>query len=135
MVRWHLRPGYLSNFKKPSEKAIYRYFRDTKEEAVSTALLSLADQRSTCGPATTQQDQEHHEKICLDLLGRYFQKKKEKPFKRLITGDDLIRQLKLKPSPLFAKILAAVEEKQMLGELKTKKEAIVCAKEMAAKIK
>ena len=31
MVLWHLRPGYLSNFQKPSEKSIYRYLRDTKK--------------------------------------------------------------------------------------------------------
>ena len=133
MVCWHLRPGYLSNFKQPSEKAIYRYFRDTKDESVSTLLLSLADQRSTRGPATTQQDQEHHETICLNLVRRYFQKKKEKPFQRLISGDDLIRKLKLKPSPLFAKILSEVEERQMLGKLKNKTEALECARKIAAK--
>ena len=130
MVRWHLRPGYLSNFKKPSERAIYRYFRDTKEEGVSTLLLSLADQRSTCGPATTQKDQEHHEKICLGLVRRYFEKKKEKPLLRLINGHDLIKILKLKPSPVFAKILTAIEERQSLGKITTKKEAIELAKEI-----
>ena len=133
MVFWHLRPGYLSNFKQPSEKAIYRYFRDTKEESVSTLLLSLADQRSTRGPATTQRDQEHHEAICLDLVCRYFQEKKEKPFHRLINGDDLIRKLKLKPSPLFAKILSEVEEGQMLGKLKNKRQALEFAGKIAVK--
>ena len=49
-VRMHLRPGYLSNFKRPSEKAIFRYLRDTKDEAASLAILSLADQAATCGP-------------------------------------------------------------------------------------
>ena len=133
MVRGHLRPGYLSNFKQPSEKAIYRYFRDTKEESVSILLLSLADQRATRGPATTQKDQEHHEAICLDLVCRYFQKKKEKSFLRLINGDDLIRKLKLKPSPIFAKILSEVEEGQMLGKLKNKSQALELAKKIAAK--
>lgn len=133
MVLWHLRPGYLSNFKQPSEKAIYRFFRDAKEESVSTLLLSLADQRSTRGTATTQTDQEHHEVICLDLVARYFRKKKEKPFRRLINGDDLIRNLRLKPSPLFAEILSGVEEGQMLGKLKTKSQALEFAGKMAAK--
>ncbi|MBN1869109.1 MAG: HD domain-containing protein [Candidatus Omnitrophica bacterium] len=135
MVRWHLRPGYLSNFKQPTEKAIYRYFRDTKEESVSTVLLSLADQRATRGPATTPKDQKHHEEICLDLIQRCFLKKQEKPFRRFINGDDLIRQLRLKSSPVFGKILAEVEERQMLGKLKSKKEAIECAKAIAAKIR
>lgn len=63
LVMWHLRPGYLSNFKKPSERALFRYFRDTKEEAASIAFLSMADQRSTRGPLTTRHDEQHHEKF------------------------------------------------------------------------
>ena len=133
MVRWHLRPGYLSNFKNPSQRAIYRYFRDTHEEAVSILLLSLADQRSTRGPATTEYDQKHHEEICLRLMGEYFDRKKQQPFTRLINGDDLIRRLKLKPSPLFNIILTEIEEKQSLGEIKTKKEALAKAEEIAAR--
>ena len=133
MVRWHLRPGYLSNFKQPSEKAIYRYFRDTRDEGVSILLLSLADQRSTRGPATTQKDQEHHEKICLGLVSQYFEKKKEKPFIRLISGKDLIKTLKLKPSPEFSKILTQVEEEQSLGKITTKKEAMDLAKKIVSK--
>lgn len=130
MVRWHLRPGYLGDFKKPTERAIFRYFRDTKEEAASILLLSIADQRSTRGPLTTDYDQKHHEAICRKLLGRFFDKKKEKPLVRLINGHDLIRTLKLKPSPIFAKILRAVEEKQALGEITTKKEAMILAGQM-----
>ena len=133
MIRWHLRPGYLSNFKHPSEKAIYRYFRDTKGEGVSIALLSLADQRATRGPATTQSDQKHHEAICLGLVRRYFEKKKEKPFVRLINGNDLIVKLKLQPSPLFSTILSQIEEQQTLGKLTTKKEALELAKTIAVK--
>lgn len=127
MVRWHLRPGYLSNFKSPSERSIFRYFRDAKEEAAGILLLSLADQRSTRGPLTTEEDQRHHEKICLSLADRYFEKKKEKPLARLITGHDLIKKLKLEPSPLFAKILREVEEAQALGKIKTKEEALELA--------
>ncbi len=131
MVLWHLRPGYLSNFKKPSEKAIYRYLRDTKDEAAGVFLLSLADQRATRGPLTTEEDQRHHESICLDLIQRYFDQKKEKPVARLINGDDLIRKLKLKPSPLFAKILSEVAEKQVLGQVGTRDEALALAKKIA----
>ncbi len=133
MVQWHLRPGYLSNFKQPSERMLFRYFRDTKEEAASIALLSLADQRSTCGPMTTEEDQQHHEKICRLIVQRYFEKKQEKPIIRLINGNDLIKHLKLKPSPLFSKILSEIEEKQSLGKITTKKQAFTFAKEIVEK--
>jgi len=135
MVFWHLRPGYLSNFNIPSERAMFRYFRDTKKEALSIALLSLADQRSTRGPLTTASKQKHHEKIAWKIIKRYLAKSKENPLKRLITGHDLIRQLKLTPSPVFAKILRAVEERQTLGEINTKTQALVAAKAMVKKNK
>ena len=127
MVMYHLRPGYLSNFKKPTEKSVFRFFRDTKDEAVSVLLLSLADQRSTRGVLTTEYDQKHHQKICLGLVKRYFEEKKKVPLVRLITGNDLIKKLKLKPSPLFAKILTSVEEAQALGKISTKQEALAFA--------
>jgi len=128
LVRWHLRPGYLSNFKRPSEKAIYRYFRDTKKEAVSILLLSLADQRATRGPLTSEADQKHHEKICRTLIDRYFQDQKKEPFVPLLTGHDLIKKLKLKPSPLFGKILKESAEQQVLGKITSKEEALKLAK-------
>jgi len=135
MVLWHLRPGYLSNFQQPTRRALFRYFRDTADEAVSIALLSWADQRSTRGPLTSAADQVHHENICRDLISEYFRAKDQKPFTRLINGHDLIRRLKLKPSPHFSRILNGIEEQQAAGKLKTKQEALAWAKRAAARLK
>jgi len=129
-VRMHLRPGYLSNFKRPSDKAVFRYLRDTKEEAAAIAVLAIADQRSTRGPLTTAAKAKHHERICRMAVDTYF-KEKTKPLQvRLITGHDLIRRLKLKPSPLFTEILNAVQEAQALGKIATKDQALALAKDI-----
>ena len=131
-VRMHLRPGYLSNFKNPTEKIVFRYMRDTKEEAVSIAMLAIADQRSTCGPLTTPEKTKHHEQICRRVIDEYF-KEKSKPVRvRLLTGNDLIKTLKLKPSSLFAEILTAVEEAHALGAITTKDQALLLAKRMSS---
>lgn len=128
MVRWHLRPGYLSNEDEPTPRALYRYFRDTQEEAVSIAMLSLADQRATRGPLTTIHDQEHHEKICWQLAREYFYKKEHSPFSPLINGHDLMKELQIEPSALMGKILKEVAERQALGEITTKTEALDCVR-------
>lgn len=133
MVLYHLRPGYLSNFDKPTERMIYRYFRDTKKEAAAILILSMGDQRATRGPMTTQRDEKHHEKICKGLIDRYFADLKKKPFVPLITGHTLIKELKLKPSPLFGKILSNVSEQQSLGKVSTKKQALELARILAEK--
>ncbi|MDO8676032.1 MAG: HD domain-containing protein [Candidatus Omnitrophota bacterium] len=130
-VRMHLRPGYLSNFQRPTEKAIFRYFRDTGKEGAAIALLAMADQRATRGPLTTLEKAEHHEKICRMVLARFFEEKNKAPLKRLLTGRDLIKTLKLEPGPIFAKILTAVEESQSLGKIATKAEALALAKKIA----
>jgi len=133
MVLWHLRPGYLADFKMPTPRAIFRYFRDTQSEAISVLLISLADQRATRGPLTNARSRSRHEKAIADLIDYYFKKQEEKKLPRLITGYDLIRKLKFKPSPLFGKILTKIEEAQALGQIKTKAEALELAKKIAKK--
>ena len=129
-VRMHLRPGYLSNFKRPSEKAIFRYLRDAGDEAVSLAILALADQAATRGPLTTEDKVQHHAKTCHMLIERYFKLKDQKPKQRLLTGNDLIKTLKLKPSKLFGEILSKIEESAALGKINTKNEALKLARYM-----
>ncbi len=131
MVALHLRPGYLTNFKKAPDRMVFRFMRDAKEEAVSLLLLSLADQRATRGPLTSPQDIQHHANIVLPLIELFFAKKREKPFVRLIDGDDLIKELKLAPGPQFKVILAAVEEAQHLGKVKVRAEALAFARQEA----
>lgn len=128
MVRLHLRPGYLSNVKHPTGKALFRYYRDTKQEAVSVAILSLADAAATRGPLTTPVMRRHHDLVCHMLIDRYFKTEERPKAPRLLTGHDLIKILKLKPSPLFGKILLAVEEAAALGKIKTKEQALSLAR-------
>jgi len=133
MIFWHLRPGYLGDNEELSRRAIFRYLRDTAAEAVSVLLISLADQRATRGPLTTRAARLQHEKICHQLIAEYFKKQNEKPQVRLITGDDLIREFKLTPSPLIGKILREMEELQAIGKIRTKQDAIKATKELLKK--
>jgi putative nucleotidyltransferase with HDIG domain len=128
IVFWHLRPGYLADSPVLSARAKFRYFRDTRNEAVSTLLVSLADQRATRGPLTTRASRLNHEKLVALLLREYFRAKKIKPRPRLINGDDLIKEFKLEPSPLFGKILREVEESRAIGKIKTREQALRLAR-------
>jgi len=128
MVLWHLRPGYLADSEDLSDRAIFRYLRDTGNEAVSTLLISLADQRATKGPLTSEESRAQHEKLVAYLLKEYFRRKKEKKLPRLLGGDDLIKKFNLAPSPLIGKILSELEELQAIGKIKTKKEALAAVK-------
>lgn len=131
LVGLHLRPGYLANFKKPSEKAVFRFLRDAKGEGAAVVLLAMADQRATRGPLTTPLAAAHHEHICRDTLGRIFANHGEPSRPPLINGHDLIRELGLEPGPLFKKILMNVEEARHLGKVTTREEALALAGKMA----
>ncbi|MBM3252241.1 MAG: HD domain-containing protein [Candidatus Omnitrophica bacterium] len=133
MVLWHLRPGYLADNAEITPRAIFRYFRDTDKECVSTLLLSIADQRSTKGPLTSRTSRIHHEKVVLGLIKEYFKRKKQKRPPRLINGDDLIKKFKLEPSPLIGRILSEIEELQAIGKIKSKKIALAKARQIILK--
>ncbi|MGE5279362.1 MAG: HD domain-containing protein [Deltaproteobacteria bacterium] len=133
LIFWHLRPGYLADNKVLTPRAVYRYLRDTGTEAVSVLLLAVADQRATRGPLASAANRRRHEKVAFDLTRRYFDKRKEKPFVRLINGHDLIKRLRLTPGPSFSGILASVEEAQVEGRVRTKAQALAWAKKAAAR--
>lgn len=130
LIFWHLRPGYLAENEIPTSRAIFRFFRDTQEESIAVLLIGIADQRATRGALTAHSDRAHHEKVVMNLIEYYFKQKEEKPFVRLINGNDLIRKLKLTPSPIFTKILREVEENQATGKIKNQTEALGLAKKI-----
>jgi len=133
MVFWHLRPGYLGDFKKVTPRAAFRYFRDTADEAASTLLLSLADQRATRGPLSTVASSKQHERICSGLLKEFFRRKNTTELPRLLDGNEVMRIFKLRPSELVGKVLRQVHELQAIGTIKTKEEAISAAAKVVKK--
>ncbi len=124
MVLCHLRPGYLADNEILTPRAKFRYFRDSGIDAVAILLLSIADQRATKGPLTTRASRVRHEKTCFGLIKEYFRKNKEEKVPRLLNGDILIREFKLKPSPLIGKVLSEIEELQAIGKIKTIAQAL-----------
>lgn len=130
IVLCHLRPGYLADYQLPTQRAIFRYFRDTGSEALAVLLLSLADQRATKGPLTTALSRVRHERLVKLLIRKLLKKQSEKKIVRLFNGDDIMNKFKLKASPLIGTILEALEEAQAIGKIKNKKEAL----KLAAKI-
>jgi putative nucleotidyltransferase with HDIG domain len=132
MVLWHLRPGYLADYENPTPRAKFRYFRDAGCEAVSTLLLSIADQRSTKGRLTTRTSRLQHERVVFGMIKEYFRNMRRPQIVRLVNGDDLMRRFKLEPSPLIGKVLRELEELQAIGKVKTKAQACAAARKILA---
>jgi poly(A) polymerase len=124
MVKYHLRPVQLSNEGLPSNRAIYRYFRDTGEAGVDVLFLSLADHLAARGPYLKKdQWQEHTQLVNYVLTQRFEQENLIIPAK-LIDGHDLMNIFGISPGPEIGELLESVREAQAAGEITTKEGAL-----------
>jgi len=134
LIYWHLRPGYLADCVSISKRAIYRFFRDLGEEALSVILLSLSDWRATRGVLVDEKKKKKQEKIMFKLIDKYFEEKKKKPLPKIVDGYDIMKRFKLSPSPLVGEVLKRIKEEQVLGKVKSKKDAYKIAKKVIDKL-
>ena len=93
MVEQHLRPTNMhQGVDLPTNRAIYRYFRDLGDVAIDTLYLAMADYLAAKGPEVLPDDWARHAKMMTHiLLGGTDQTKPDRPA-RLITGHDLIQR-------------------------------------------
>lgn len=120
----HLRPLLLAREQIVTHRAVYRFFRDTREDGLSILIMALADAESkehvTEGIPAIDKVKETIARM-LSIYLSIAEKDKDRPF---ITGHDLINLFGLKPGPIFKEILADLREKQILGILKNREDAI-----------
>jgi len=119
IVAHHLRPMLLAQEAEVSRRAIYRFFRATREAGVEVVLLSLADVLATYGDGPPPQDAwARHVALCAQLLRAYFETPEEsvKP-PTLLSGHDLISEFQLPPGPQIGELLEVVREAQATGEI------------------
>lgn len=130
IVAAHMRPLHLVNTKEtPTRRAIYRFFRDLKNAGIDVCLLSLADTLATYGSTLPQELWSRH----LDLIRTLFDAWWENPEQSiappaLVSGSDLIRELRLAPGPIIGRLLETIREAQATGDVSNYDQAIRIAK-------
>ncbi|MFC1907942.1 CCA tRNA nucleotidyltransferase [Chloroflexota bacterium] len=124
MVKYHLRPVQMSHNGLPSNKAIYRYFRDAGEAGIDIIFLSLADHLAARGPQLNMTQWQEHTQMVDYMLTQHFEQEALVAFPKLIDGHDLINIFGMSPGPRIGEFLEQVRETQASGELVTKEEAI-----------
>ena len=124
MVKYHLRPTQMSQEGMPTNRAIYRYFRDTGEAGVDILFLSLADHLATRGENLDLAHWREHTAVVGFVLAKHGEEEKLTLSPKLVDGHDLIDIFGLVPGPRFSEILEAVHEAQATGEIATREEAL-----------
>ncbi len=130
IVESHLRPGQMSNEGPPTQRAVYRFFRDTADAALDVLFLTLADHLAARGPRLLLQTWRKHVAFVSYVLGRYHLELPPAVPARLVTGEDVMNALDITPGPLVGRMLAAIEEARALGEVSTREEALDLARRL-----
>jgi tRNA nucleotidyltransferase/poly(A) polymerase len=117
---------------KPTARAIYRFYRDTGSAGIDICLLSLADTWATYGSTLPLEHWLEELRICQML----FEARWERPEQvinppRLVDGNDLMQFLSLRPGPVVGRLLEAVREAQVEGEVRTRAEALEFVRRVA----
>jgi putative nucleotidyltransferase with HDIG domain len=126
IVRHHGRPYMLTKAGgSPSRRAIYRFFKDSGNFGVEICLLSLADFMGKFDAQVPQDELAKHLETLRAMLEAYFEHGDEQVSPpALVNGDDLMRELDLKPGPKLGEVLEAICEAQAAGEVTDKQAAI-----------
>jgi len=123
-IRHHLRPIQMSRSEIPSNRAVYRYFRDTGEASIGILFLCLADHLAARGPYLDMAQWREHAQMTEYVLDQYFKEASSTAPLRLINGHDLINTFGMKPGPKIGEFLELAQEAQAVGELATREEAL-----------
>jgi poly(A) polymerase len=124
MVKYHLRPMQMSQDSLPTQRAIYRYFRDTGEVGIDILFLNLADHLATRGPHLDLAGWQEHTRIVDYILEQYYEQQSQVRPVKLVDGHDLMNIFGLAPGPLLGELLEVVREAQAAGEVTTREEAV-----------
>jgi putative nucleotidyltransferase with HDIG domain len=131
IVGAHMRPAHLARADDLTRRAIYRFFRATSCGGVDVVLLSLADHLATWGPNLQEERWARRLEVAQTLLTHWFDRYEEtvEP-PPLVTGGELIAELRLEPGPQVGRLLRALQEAQAAGEVRTREDAMALARRL-----
>ncbi|MBN2076271.1 MAG: CCA tRNA nucleotidyltransferase [Dehalococcoidales bacterium] len=131
-ITHHMRPTQLSREGMPSNRAVYRYYRDTGQAGLDILFLNLADHLATRGPDLETTNWQEHIKLVSYLLEKYFEKENVVNPPKIIDGYDIIESFGLSPGPRIGELLDAVKEAQASGEIIDRDQALAYLKKLIA---
>ena len=133
MVEHHLRPAGMSPTSSrnqgewPTNRAVYRYFRDVGDVALDTLYLCLADYLGAKGPELAHPEWLNHARMISHVLYTGSQEPVSIATPRLVNGHDLMSHFGLPPGRHIGSLLATIEEARAAGEIQTQEQALELA--------
>jgi poly(A) polymerase len=135
LVYHHLRPAQMANDELPTQRAIYRYFRDTGEAGIDILLLALADYLASRGPLASMEEWRKHCQLVNYILAEHDKQKAKVLPVKLIDGNDIMNTFDLAPGSLIGRLLTMINEAHASGELSTREEALALVQRELSTVK
>lgn len=136
LIALHMRPFLLlPDFRQGhlSHRALARFVKAARPHLAGVFLLAMADSLAGQGPLKPPDTEAVLAEFCDAVF--LFLKERLEPLEqrpRLLTGDDLIQTLHLQPGPDFRRLLTAVEEAALEGQVGNREEALALVQELLA---
>ena len=126
MIRHHMYPSSVISAPNLSDKIYMRYVRKAGDNAIDMIVIAKADRLSALGPMVTKQMVDDNINGLNKLQDFYIKIKPTlKPVPKLLSGNDIMKILNIKPSKELGEILNNLNEAQLEGKVNTKEEAII----------
>ncbi len=135
LVKYHLRPTQMSHSGMPTDRAIYRYFRDTGESGIDLLYLCLADHLAARASALDIAEWREHCRMTDYVLTKHFTEEKLSAPPKILDGHDIIKIFQLEPGPKVGELLEALKEAQAAGEIATREQAVQYIRDLLSKKK
>lgn len=130
LVYHHLRPVQMASEGLPTQRAIYRYFRDTGDAGIDILFLALADCLASRGPLVSIEEWKSRCQLISYILTEHERQQTKISVSRLVDGHELMKAFGLSPGPVIGQLLALIKEAQASGEISTREEALQLAGRM-----
>jgi putative nucleotidyltransferase with HDIG domain len=125
LIEEHLRPVQLAPVgERPTRRALYRFYKALGDAVPAVLFLALADAAAARGPWLTREGWAAQARYMAGLLVRSQEEEGIVHPPRLLTGHDIIRELRLAEGPVIGRLLAALEEAQAAGEVEDRAGAL-----------
>ncbi len=124
LIKYHIYPSSLVSAADVSDKAYMKFYRKMDNYVIDVIILAMADRLSARGEKVTDETVRNNINNLTNLLNNYLEQRKTiKPLEKLLDGRDIMELLGIKQSPELGKIIKALHEAQISGEVNTKEEA------------
>jgi poly(A) polymerase len=124
LIIHHLRPTQMSYQGLPSNRAIYRFFRDIGEAGIDVLFLCLADHLAARAASLDMEQWREHTKMTAYVLEKHYEEAGITSPVKLIDGREVMQSLELPAGPVIGELLEALKEAYAAGEITDKPQAL-----------